>query len=58
MPRAARPWCFRGLSMPDGVTLSQTGRVYLVFESGAAKYRDSARSPISHLHWIARSQLL
>jgi hypothetical protein len=55
---AARPRCFRGPSMSEGVAVSQTGRVYLVFESGSAKYRDSARNPISRLHWVTRSQLL
>ena len=54
----ARPWCFRAPSLTEGITVSQTGRVYVAYESGSARYRDSARNPISHLHWVTRSRLL
>jgi hypothetical protein len=51
--------CFRAPTMTEGVTASQ-GKIYLAFESGAAKYADSDDKPdriIRNLHAAQRSDL-
>ncbi len=51
--------CFRAPTMSEGVTLSQ-GKIYVVYESGAAKYANGTPKPdriIKHLHVASKSDL-
>jgi hypothetical protein len=53
----ASPWCVRAPSMSEGATILD-GRVYVLYEGGAAKYRSTARNPIKRLHWVGRDNIL
>lgn len=49
--------CFRAPSMSEGLT-TYGDNVYLLFESGAPKYADTATNPITKLHQAKISKLI